>query len=194
VADAAGGRSRGGGSTSGGLREGGKAAAGALVGRENDDDDGEASRGWCRAARQNGTQQTGRAQRSSGGPHARCYNWARSTGGRSRRKRGLTVGGWTAVPGGGEWRRRRRFVWLHLHSLAHCAGGGVCVLGRPLGRVRRWEELWEERERTGVPFLRVTPVVVALFRKWTATWVFMGQFITFHFGRGKLVPVAQLHK
>ena len=83
-------------------------------------------------------------------------------------------------------RRRRRFVWLHLHSLAHCAGGGVCVLGRPLGRVRRWEELWEERERTGVPFLRVTPVVVALFRKWTATWVFMGQFIPFHFGRGQL--------
>lgn len=100
----------------------------AVVGREDKGDgdgDGEARRGWCRAARENPDGSSSAKTRWS---QASCYNYnwaspphARSTDGRSRRERGLTVEGWTAVPGAGEW--RRRFVWLH--SLAHCAGGGV---------------------------------------------------------------------
>ena len=149
----------------------------AVVGRE-DEGDGEARRGWCRAARENPDGSSSAKARWS---QASCYsyNWASPPHARSRRERGLTVGGWTAVPGAGEWRAAVRLA--------------------PLARPLRWrgsercEELRRSEDGTGVPFLRVTPVVVALFRKWTATWVFKGQLITFHFGRGQLRYGVVLH-
>ncbi|CAD6254430.1 unnamed protein product [Miscanthus lutarioriparius] len=76
----------------------------AVVGREDEGDgDGVARRGWCRAARENPDGSSSAKARWS---QASCYsyNWASPPHARSRRERGLTVGGWTAVPGAGEWR------------------------------------------------------------------------------------------
>lgn len=151
-ADAAGGRNWGRGSTSGGLREGSEAVT---VGG------GSAGGGWDGGGRPRGRRRGKKRRMVSRGPSKlRRMELSVSETPVAPREllqlgdidgREIEKGAWThrwRVDGGG---RRRRFVSLSLHSLAHCAGG-VCVLVRPLGRVRDVRNCVGRSDRTGCLF------------------------------------------